>query len=75
MSKLSAKNLLELLETEGHRWASGRVLAARVEKVLELHVSATHAIGAPVVFDGDACAACGELSPCPTRRLLDGEEA
>lgn len=47
------------------------LLATRVERVLELH-------GPPSPSEAkhaDSCSACGELWPCPTKRLLEGEES
>lgn len=70
MSKTQARELLTDLDITDFKVEE---LAARVEKVLALHITAQLAIGAPLVFDGDDCIACGEPWPCPTRRALDGE--
>lgn len=71
MSEPTARELLKALhKVPSFRAATVRadVLAARVEAVLALH--------ARVLGDPDECSSCGYLVdwPCPTVRLLDGEE-
>lgn len=53
----------------------GRELAARVEKVLSLHVEEreVNAAGLPMEESG-SCFECGMGWPCPTVRILNGEE-
>ncbi len=69
MTKLTARELVAIV-LGGHSSNDEchRLLASRVEKVLELHRPMNYGDGVGMCF------ACHTMSPCPTIRKLNGEE-
>jgi len=74
MSEPTARELLDSNPLALAPFYGWPVLAARVERVLALHceVEGDDSDGSYAVTS--VCSECGQPWPCPTRRLLNGEE-
>lgn len=70
MDKSNMRDLLLDLKHCNRDYITKPELTSRIEQVLVLH-------GPPTESEAkyaDLCLACGELWPCSTLRILDGEE-
>ncbi len=78
MSKPTARELCEAIRTRDDTDAAiiGTNLAARVEKVLTFHIEEEweDLLGGPPAKTG-RCRECDHDWPCPTVRVLNGDDA
>lgn len=80
MSKPTARELVDWITNDATEVGWDRILAARVEKVLALHTQVSNSISpgrtpSPYPRPYLRCGECQHKWPCPTVRLLNGEDA